>query len=201
MQMWQLRQLGARFANGFGTVREVVAVNGDLGPAKDCTIHWRKIKGDGPDKGIAKWTAWRRFCVAEWFEPRPVPLPVPKVSAADRAFPTNKATPPWRWVPDEFRSGPGGAYENRHNPWVKLVADIFMGNSTWTRWKAIPKPGINAKEAFDAVCVALGNWGQKHEQKLATCGWMLSEWFEDFWFEGDTHSTVHNHLLKEWIKS
>lgn len=68
---------------------------------------------------------------------------------------------------------------------------MFMGTKSWANWRAVPKEGIDPQKAFEAVDVAMRNWGQKHEQKMATCGWMLSEWFQDFWFDGDTHTAVH----------
>lgn len=124
--------------------------------------------------------------------PRPAHLPVPESPLPDQAFPTGRFTPPWEWVPDEFKNKPGGNYDNRDNPWVTLAYNTFSGTRLWADWRGVRKEGIDAEKAFMAVDNAMRNWGQKHEQKMATCGWMLSEWFEDFWFVGDTHTTIHH---------
>lgn len=184
---WKLQFIGSQFHDGKGTVRELIAY-----PVDTLRITWKKVQGDGPDTGTMSWRSWRAWCQDEWFEPCPRPLPVPEVTELDRAFPTGNVTPPWRWVPDEFRNKPGGESWNRDNPWVQLACDIFIGAKSWDHWTAFSREGFDASKAFAAVDVTMRNWGQKHEQKMATCGWMLSEWFSDFWFKGDEYTAIEH---------
>ena len=180
---------GTKFMDGRQkTVRELVSTTG--GPTAARKVTWKKVQGPGPTEGTMSWSGWVVWCQSIWEEPRPAVLPVPPITQVDLAFPTGRHTPPWRWVPDEFRNEPGGDYENSNNPWVKLASDLFGGTRWASDWQAIPKPGVAAQSAYNAVRVTLGNYGMKHEHKLATCGWMLSEWFKDFWFKGDTHTTI-----------
>ena len=105
-------------------------------------------------------------------------------------FPTGVSTPPWRWVPDEFRDEPGGDYDNATNPWCQCVSQLFGGRQKWADWSAIPREGVDGEQAHRAVVETMGNWGIKHQRKIATTAYMLSEWFADFWFKGDTHSRI-----------
>jgi hypothetical protein len=196
---WKLRP-GFKAHNDKGAVREVVRVDPKY-PFK-VRAGERKIVWKTPDdetERTSSWTSFVRWAKGEWLEPRPDRLPVPTVSDVEMAFPTGQHTPPWRWVPDEFRNAPGGNYENPRNPWVRLVRETWSGTRHWKDWQAIPKEGVDAKQAFRAIQETLGNWGIKHEHKLATAGWMLSEWFVDFWWVGDTHTAIHQHQLSEWI--
>jgi hypothetical protein len=54
---------------------------------------------------------------------------------------------------------------------------------------------VDPQKAFTAVDHSMRNFEQKHEQKLATCGWMLSEWFEDFWIVGDTYTRIEQRSI------
>lgn len=117
-------------------------------------------------------------------------LPVPEVTDVEVAFPIGRHTPPWEQVPEAFQRS-GYSTSNPVDLWVQLARDLFMGTRQATDWHAIPKDGVAAEKAWRAVQETLGNWGIKHERKLATAGWMLSEWFEDFWWTGDSKSTIH----------
>lgn len=197
---WQLEQKGAKFHNGKGSAREVVDTYGPDGTSlkhthpryiqrSDVTVKWKKIEGPGPSEGTCKWSSWRAWVKGIWYPPRPNPLPVPQVTQVEVAFATGKHTPPWYWVPDEFKDR-SGLYENDSNVWCRLIEDLFMGRKTWQEWRALPKEGVDPEMALLAVRETLGNWGIKHQRKVATAAWMLSEWFSDWWWEGDTHSRV-----------
>lgn len=117
-------------------------------------------------------------------------LPVPDVSDIEVAFPTGRHTPPWDQVPEEFKNQ-GWPMENPANVWVQLARELFMGTRQATDWHAIPKPGVDPAKAWKAIQETMGNWGIKHERKLASLGYMFSEWFEDFWWTGDSKSAIH----------
>jgi len=119
--------------------------------------------------------------------PRPDRLPVPDMTKLDEAFPTLGKLPPLDWVPDRFWVDPKAdrRYENRNDPWVELAHTFFAGRPPATQWHAIPREGVNAEKAWVAVVVALRCYGLRHEEKMAQVAYMLSEWFEDFWWDGD----------------
>ncbi len=193
-EKWRLGEVGAKFHNGKGTVRELVAVTNRQGPASKWVIHWKRVAGEGSDEGTCKWSSWRAWVTDVWIPPRPEKLPVPEVSDVEFAFNTGKHTPRWSWVPNEFKAGgkPDTLYENRHNPWCKVTGDLSIGTRSWADWKALPKEGIDPRKAYRAIIETMGSWGIKHEAKVATTAYMLSEWFEDCWFEGDTRTRIGN---------
>lgn len=51
---------------------------------------------------------------------------------------------------------------------------------------AKPPPGQRGKKRHPKV-----------EVKIATAAYMLSEWFEDCWWEGDTHTSIRNLALAD----
>ncbi len=203
IQRYRLEQKGLKWHNGRGTVREVVDIH-DKASHRDSVLQqrvvWKKVEGKGHETGVTKWATWRRWVKDEWLVPRPERLPVPMVNDAEMAFPTSSHTPPWRWVPDEFRNKPGGDYDNQQNPWNRCVTDLFYGHYQWDHWSGIPKENVDAVQAHRAICETLGSWNITHQRKIATAGWMMSEWFVDFWWKGDTHTVVHGYKLDEWVE-
>ena len=72
-------------------------------------------------------------------------------------------------VPEEFY--------HRHNPWAKIVAMwFFEGLSKGTVF--IAKEGIRGEDVFRHVGAILRSWEPKHEDKEATCAYLLSLWLE-----------------------
>ena len=182
MKYWEISTVGLRFQNKSGTtVREVIKAAKRYGP-EDGAVTWKKIQGKGPETGTSTKKAWQRWCHREWLEDRPERLPVPSVHKVDMVFSTGRHTPPWRWVPDLFK--------NSRTPWHDLVDETFAGMKSFDDWRGIPKEGVNAEQAFLTVRSSLSNWGQSHHEKMITCAWMFSEWFEDFWFVGDRVTSV-----------
>ena len=198
---WKLDQAGEKFTDGKGTIREVTTSQNPRGQLRSKQrVDWKRLAGKGPESGSMPWSSWCRWVKDEWLEPRPERLPVPEVTLAERAFPTGTHTPPWRWVPNEFKDREDGEFDNQHNPWCKLVSQLFLHVRELADWRALPKEGVDPDKALDAVWESLGNYGIKHQKKIASVAYMLSEWFEDFWFDGDTHTTIGNHDLSTLLE-
>ena len=190
---WKMLNAGFKFSNAKRTtVREIVKVVGAHGPASKRTVTWKKVQGEGQDEGTCKWSSWVSWVKTEWVEPRPEHLPVPEVSNASIVFPTSKHTPPWHWVPNEFkRNGdPMAEHENRDNPWCKVANDFAIGLRKVSTWRALPKDGINAQKAWDAIRETLGSWRDRVEVKIASVAYMMSEWYKDCWWEGDEATRI-----------
>lgn len=195
--LWKI-QPGAKFHNGKGDIREVVEIVEGDGSAKTRKVRWQSHDGDSV--GRMTWAGFVRFAKDEWFESRPDRLPVPVVLDVELAFPTGAHTPPWRWVPDEFRDRPGGGYVNDQNPWCRCINALLFHRRPWSEWQAIPKKGVDPEMAHRVLVETMGSFHIKVEKKIATMAYMMSEWFEDYWWKGDTHSQVHKHKLSEWIE-
>lgn len=202
---WKLGKRGYKFHDGKGTVRELVRVWQRPNKPKTARyrrVDWMKVEGKGPENGSMAWASWVRWVEDEWLPPRPDQLPVPEVSQADIAFPTDRHNPPWHWVKPEFKAGndPLSDHENSTNPWCRLVDTFVFGRRDASEWQAIPKEGIDPQKAFDVASVAMRSWGSRVEVKIATVAYMLSEWFVDFWWKGDTYTVVNNYKLSELIE-
>ena len=68
--------------------------------------------------------------------------------------------------------------------------------------KSLLDPTTDEKTALTSLArfsETLGNWGIKHQRKIATAGWMMSEWFIDFWWTDTEYTVVHQHKLSDWI--
>jgi len=118
-------------------------------------------------------------------------LPVPTVSKPEEVFPTGRHTPPWDTVPDEFKTGP--------STWKTLASRLFYGRPPATEWHGIPHEGVDAEMAWKALLETMGNYGIKHERKIASTAYMLSQWFRDFWWDGDTHTHIFDFDLRNLI--
>lgn len=195
---WKLGDVGRKFTDGKGTVRELVKVwqkPGQPETARNRRIDYKKVEGKGPEGGSMSWAYWRKWVQDEWLPPRPERLPVPDVTKVDLVFPTDRINPPWHWVPNEFKGGgdPNSNTNNRSNIWCKLVdALLFGGSEKWESLRLARKDGVDAEAAWAALNVTLSSWGSRVEVKTATAAYMFSEWFNDYWFEGDATTHVHH---------
>lgn len=62
--------------------------------------------------------------------------------------------------------------------WEKIVAKWFyFGLPPDTKFQ--PAEGVDAKKAMRALKACLGSFSQKHEHKMATAAYLLSQWFTD----------------------
>jgi len=184
MNHWTLGETGRRFHNDKGVVREITGLANNNGPASKRKVEWKRIRGTGPDTGSMLWPSWLRWVKGEWLQPRPVRLPVPIVLDVELAFPTAQHVPPWHWVPDDFKG--------KWNPWTVLADKLFAGHPPATQWNGVPREGVDAEMAFRAVQETQGSYRLKHQVKIASMAYMLSEWFKDFWWDGDTHTRIDN---------
>jgi len=115
-------------------------------------------------------------------------LPIPEVSDVEMAFPTSAHCPKWEDVPVEFKRGE--RYENTDHPWCKVASAFALGLKPTTEWQALPKEGVDPEKAWRAVHETLGSYRDRVEIKIASAAYMLSEWFDDCWFKGDTHTAI-----------
>jgi len=64
----------------------------------------------------------------------------------------------------------------------------------------LPKDGIDAEKAWRAVCETLGSYRDRVEIKIATTAYMLSEWFDDCWWDGDGVTLINKVKLADLIE-
>lgn len=98
--------------------------------------------------------------------------PVPQISDAQLAFPVDV----YKLAPAE--SDIPGAFWDRfsqRNAWVKIAEAIFFGGKR-PRLKA--KAGVDGAAAVRFIQALLRSYEPKHERKMATVGFLLSEWFD-----------------------
>lgn len=117
--------------------------------------------------------------------------PVPTVSDVELAFPTTVATPAREEIPAEWWEP---------NPWSKLGSDLFLRLVDWTALRLLPRDGVNAPDAWRAICECMGSWGFPHQHKLAALGYLFNEWYEDYWFDGDTQTRIGNQDIPEGLR-
>jgi hypothetical protein len=124
-------------------------------------------------------------------------LTIPDVSDVELAFPANPPCPKWEGVPPEFKAEgkPDARYENTDHPWCKVASKLALDLRKATEWHALPKEGVDAEKAWRALQATLASFRDRVEIKIATTAYMMSEWFDDCWFDGDTHTAIGNHDL------
>jgi hypothetical protein len=96
-----------------------------------------------------------------------------EVSDLDLAFPTRheELLPKWEDIPENFRN------MNDRSKWAQLVSDWFYYGLSKLEGKT--KEGIDSTMAIRHIKAILGDWGPKHEHKMAGCAYLLSLWFEE----------------------
>lgn len=119
-------------------------------------------------------------------------LTIPDVSDIEMAFPTSTHCPKWEDVPVEFKANgkPDSRYAQTDHPWCKVADKLVSGFRSATEWKALPHEGVDAEKAWRAIHETLASYRDRYEIKVATVAYMLSEWFKDCWFDGDTHTAI-----------
>lgn len=129
-------------------------------------------------------------------------ITVPKLAQIDVAFPTIKSIsfcPAYSNIPVEFRSG-------ETNRWCKFfTACFYFGKHLDTaRLGLMPKEGVVAADAWQALQAVMGCYGLKHEHKTAAFAFLCSEWFLDVrWERKDTGEVVpfeNDELERAWLQ-
>lgn len=69
-------------------------------------------------------------------------------------------------------------FQNHRNPWCKIAIKWFFHGLNKETLKA--KPGIDFDKALRHVAIVLSDFAPSHEQKMASAGWLLSQWFESY---------------------
>ena len=76
--------------------------------------------------------------------------------------------PEWDDLPDEFR-------KERH-PCCDVASMLFFNGGELSDYGLKLKPEIDNKKALNAIRAWLGSWEPKHEHKIASVGYALSQW-------------------------
>ncbi len=104
-------------------------------------------------------------------------LQVPEISAPEVVFGQFAHVPPFDSIPEEF--------QKERSPFCDVAKGWFHGGAEPTENGVIvgkhiltAKEGIDHKSALRAVAAALKSFDPPHEVKIATCGYMLSQWFD-----------------------
>lgn len=104
-------------------------------------------------------------------------LKIPDVSDISVTLGEFDHVPPANDIPDEFK--------DRRSPFCNAVSGWFFGGA-----KRIPngvvvdgstftaKQGVEVTKALRAIAAALKSFEPSHEEKIAACGYMLSQWFD-----------------------
>lgn len=107
--------------------------------------------------------------------------PIPDIRPVDLAFPTNRATPPEEEIPAEFW---------KPNKWSRLGNDLRFRRINATTMHLVARDLKTAPAAWNAILECMGSWQFKDEHKEAALGYLLSEWFKDYWLDGDTTTRI-----------
>lgn len=104
------------------------------------------------------------------------------ISDVELAFPsTLSKIPTWESIPEEFKD---------HHPASTFVMNFWMKKHTWDKFRAVPREGVDPKRAFRMISHTLGCWGIKHEHKEAAVGFMLDQFFKQWWVDGEEGAPV-----------
>ena len=76
--------------------------------------------------------------------------------------------PDYNEIPDDFKKN--------KNPWVKFADKWFFSGADAR--KLIEKDGIDRIAALDHLRVIMGSFEPKHEHKISTVAYLLSQWFD-----------------------
>lgn len=98
-------------------------------------------------------------------------IPVPETHQVDLAFPArgSKFAPPWGEIPEQFK---------RRHPLREFFRGIFFHLIDIKTVEMIPREDVEAQQAWDALCVVLGNRRLGQEHKEAAFAMLAHEWFE-----------------------
>ena len=91
------------------------------------------------------------------------------ISDLDLAFPAQvkHLMPKSADIPPEF--------SDHGNVWNRLVSDWFY--SGLSSLDLTPKEGVDKSSALRHIRAIMGSFEPKHEDKMASCAFLLSEWF------------------------
>ena len=108
-------------------------------------------------------------------------IPVPETTPLDAAFggKAMEILPPWKDIPDEFKTTYGG--NATAAKWLKVVSDWFFRGLKDCKWT--PRAGVETNKALQAVQCCIGSFEPSHEHKEAGCAYLLSQWFEDVTYQ------------------
>ena len=114
-------------------------------------------------------------------------FPIPELTEADRYYPSRALEwmPKREDIPEEFH------YLNSDNPGARLTHKLFFGGEEKiSDLRLYPKVGVDSDKAFGAAMATLRSYAPSHEYKEEAVAYMLSEWFDDYWYVGDKKSRV-----------
>jgi hypothetical protein len=98
-------------------------------------------------------------------------IPVPETHQVDLVFPArgSKFAPPWDEIPEKFK---------RRHPLKEFFQGVFFQLIDIKTVEMIPREGVEAQQAWDALCVVLGNRELQQEHKEAAFAMLSHEWFD-----------------------
>tara|TARA_Y100000310_G_scaffold344349_1_gene456651 strand:- start:3469 stop:3849 length:381 start_codon:yes stop_codon:yes gene_type:complete len=111
-------------------------------------------------------------------------LEIPEIDNVNLAFPTDSHIIPRDQIPKEYKS----------NGEKSRYAEFYMHawydstGKTFEEMALIPRDGVDPKLAWRAIQNTSGSWDIKHQHKEEAIGYMLNEWYEHMWYEGDSHT-------------
>ena len=86
-----------------------------------------------------------------------------------------KLLPPMSEIPEEFKNG-RGKWSDFFGKWY------FSGLPKTTQMR--PKEGVETSKAISHIRAVMASWEPSHEHKEAGCAFLLSEFFDDYSYEG-----------------
>ena len=98
-------------------------------------------------------------------------IPVPETHQVDLVFPArgSEFAPPLSEIPDQFK---------RRHPLKEFFHGVFFQVIDIKTVEMIPRDGVEAQQAWDALCVVLGNRELQQEHKEAVFAMLAHEWFD-----------------------
>lgn len=129
-------------------------------------------------------------------------IPVPKVTDVERAFPVSKSL-------GELPTEVPATYELKEK-WKVFFGDLWLSNVMpvgrvlQDQVGMIPREGVVAADAWNALGVLMGSRDLKHENKERMWCYLGSQWFSDVRWErsdGFVQCFEDAEFDTEWVKS
>lgn len=114
-------------------------------------------------------------------------LIIPNVSDQELDNPSHKYIPNWNIIPDKFK--------NEETEWNKLAIHMIYHGAN--QLNLLQAKGANIIKTFRVIYETLASPTLDYHIKIVSVAFMLSEWFTDFWIDGDTHSRIFKKSLEK----
>lgn len=68
-------------------------------------------------------------------------------------------------------------YEFQGTKWNEFINEWFYYGNPFAKWNLYTRPDIDPKIAINHITAIMRSYEPKHEDKIASCAYLLSRWF------------------------